>query len=148
MCTLCQGHNKKRAHINLSYSNYYPIKIKKQNTILIPYNTISAAYPLLKADEIHKILDTTQFDIAFINNPNNENEIPRFKTKVNIDIRENYSSEIYSQNAIYHNMLLSEDLFQTFKEQSIYTYSFLFQDKSIYDINASLFDRHIKLNNI
>ena len=98
----------------------------------------------MKADEIHRILDTTQFDIAFINNPNNENEIPRFKAKVNIDARENYSKEINEQHIVKYGPLLSEDLFQTFKEQSIYTYSFLFDD----NINASLFDRHIKLNNI
>lgn len=133
---------------NVTYQNYKPIKIKKQNTVLLPYNTIVAAYPLMKKDEIQKILDTTQFEIAFFTDSSNENDIPRFKAKVNIDARENYSKEINEQHIVNYGPLLSDDLFQTFKEQSIYTYSFLFDDKSIYDINASLFDRHIKLNNI
>ena len=132
----------------MTYQNYKPIKIKKQNTVLLPYNTIVAAYPLMKKDEIQKILDTTQFEIAFFTDSSNENDIPRFKAKVNIDARENYSKEINEQHIVNYGPLLSDDLFQTFKEQSIYTYSFLFDDKSIYDINASLFDRHIKLNNI
>lgn len=102
----------------------------------------------MKKDEIQKILDTTQFEIAFFTDSSNENDIPRFKAKVNIDARENYSKEINEQHIVNYGPLLSDDLFQTFKEQSIYTYSFLFDDKSIYDINASLFDRHIKLNNI
>lgn len=35
-----------------------------------------------------------------------------------------------------------------FKEESLYTYGFLFEDKSIYNINSSLKERHINLNNV
>lgn len=132
----------------MTYQNYKPIKIKKANTLLLPYNSIAAAYPLMKKEEIQKILDTTKFEIAFFTDSSNENDIPRFKAKVNIDARENYSKEINEQHIVNYCSLLSDDLFQTFKEQSIYTYSLLFDDKSIYDLNPSLFDRHIKLNNI
>lgn len=45
---------------------------------------ILSVYPLLKKEEVQKILDTTEFEISFRTNSSNENEVPYFKTKIEI----------------------------------------------------------------
>lgn len=132
----------------LMYGNYKAIKLQKKNTLLLEYGTIAAAYPMKTKDEIQKILDSTEFELSFITNQNNENEIPRFKTKVNIDFVENYSSEISNQQVRGYNYLLSEDLYSQFKKECFYTIGFLFDDKKIYDLDSALKEHHIILNNI
>ena len=132
----------------LMYGNYAPIRIQKKNTLLLNYDAIVAAFPMKTKEEIRKILDSTEFELSFITNQNNENEIPRFKTKVNIDFVENYSSEIWNQQVRGYNYLLSEDLYSQFKKECFYTIGFLFDDKKIYDLDSALKEHHIILNNI
>lgn len=99
-------------------------------------------------DEIQKILDNSQFELSFITNSSNENDIPRYKKKVNIDIKENYQDEIISQNITSSGNLLSLDLYKEFKKEGFYTIGYLFENKSIYDINKSLQEHNFELNNI
>lgn len=132
----------------IAYNNFKPLNFNKKNTMLLSGGFILSAYPLLKKEEVQKILDTTEFEICFRTNPSNENEIPYFKTKIKIDMKENYTNEIKDQKITGFANLLSEDLFKIFKEQSFFTIGFLFKDKSIYDLNNSLSDRKIELDNI
>lgn len=127
----------------IAYNNFKPLNFNKKNTMLLSGGFILFAYPLLKKEEVQKILDTTEFEICFRTNPSNENEIPYFKTKIKIDMKENYTNEIKDQKITGFANLLSEDLFKIFKEQSFFTIGFLFKDKSIYDLNNSLSDRKI-----
>lgn len=116
--------------------------------MLLSGGFILSAYPLLKKEEVQKRLDTTEFEISFRTNPSNEDEVPYFKTKIKIGMKENYIKEMQVQKINGFPNLLSEDLFKIFKEESFFTIGFLFKDKNIYDLNNSLSDHNIELDNM